>query len=846
MKKTLILWGILPTLGLAAPLFPDAKSEHWASDALRKLAAQGLVEGYPDGTFKGDRAASRYEVAMVVARLLAKMEQSNATFATKEQLEEVRKLALALKEELAALGVRVTNLEENVGLLDARVNELERITFYGSFETRALTQSFHNDGNPDNDYSRNGGGVKGNPFENYNQVVGSALGPPLRPQVQGVLPVVDYRNGRALVNGVGFTSVARFGLKNRIDADNEFGLEIAGFSAQGNQNIDAYWGASAPYLTNPWTANQTALGLGGQNNAPWSRVVFDHAWYEHKPSKTRLTLGYYDTLRMDPFIYAGQSQNNLYGPARFAGFGAQLLGQFEPGEDQDLKYEIFGSRFGDGGNIYAGTNYTHTVFGGDLQYRLHNWDVKLNWVRFYDDSPEANGPLVGLDNITNVNYLNSGGFTPTQWVNPSGYFAGQTQRLGAGQASGGAFVPNQVDIRPIAGWNGNADNSLGMGTGGGNFGAQSQNTYGLSSHFWLPLGEEKGKDGLRFTGEYGHSDYKSNRNSAYVSKGNMGRAEVAAVLANGDLTLNLAALRVDPNYSVALFNAALLGIRYPRTYNFLGRYNLHDSGNYPQNREGLLLKGNYWFNEKHTSVGFKANLLRQTQTSLYDVRVIGGGLGAGIPTNDVIGFAPGFYDLVFAGFAHPNIYGSRSGNSFDANLNPLENPRGSEQNFGLYARHILDEPRLTFDLALERNAWRRNSGLAPLQGGSQNQVDLKSDYGLLGLTWGVNEDWKVHTSLELVHTYGHHDPAGLYNGFAVATGQTNFSNIDSFQTIPTIGFDQQLSKTSAWGMDFRYYTTRDHVDGAVYAGAGLASIGASANPFSWSGPQLSSYYKMTF
>ena len=120
------------------------------------------------------------------------------------------------------------------------------------------------------------------------------------------------------------------------------------------------------------------------------------------------------------------------------------------------------------------------------------------------------------------------------------------------------------------------------------------------------------------------------------------------------------------------------------------------------------------------------------------------------------------------------------------------------------------------------------------------------DYGLLGLTWGVNEDWKVHTSLELVHTYGHHDPAGLYNGFAVATGQTNFSNIDSFQTIPTIGFDQQLSKTSAWGMDFRYYTTRDHVDGAVYAGAGLASIGASANPFSWSGPQLSSYYKMTF
>ena len=75
---------------------------------------------------------------------------------------------------------------------------------------------------------------------------------------------------------------------------------------------------------------------------------------------------------------------------------------------------------------------------------------------------------------------------------------------------------------------------------------------------------------------------------------------------------------------------------------------------------------------------------------------------------------------------------------------------------------------------------------------------------------------------------------------------TNFSNINSLQTIPFVGFDHQLTKTTSWGMDFRYYITSDHVDGAVYAGAGLASIGASANPFSWSGPQVSSYYKLTF
>ncbi len=849
MKNSLLLMvalAMVPTVATAAPLFPDAKNDHWAADALRRLAAQGLVEGYPDGTFKGDRAASRYEVAMVVARLLARMEQANSTFATKEQLEEVGKLALALQAELAALGVRVTNLEENVGRLDERVTELERITFYGSFESRTTAQSFHNDGEPDNDFSRGGAGVNSIPFINYNNAVGSSAGPTFRPQVQGVIPVVDYRNGRALVNGVGFTAVARLGLKNRIDADNEFGLEIAGYTAQGNQNIDSYWGASAPYLANPWTLNQTALGLGGQNNAPWSRVVFDHAWYEHKPSKTRLTLGYYETLRMDSFIYAGQTNNNTYGPGRFGGFGMQLLGQFDVGEDQDLKYEVFGSRFGDGGNIYAGTNYTHLAFGGDLMYRNHNWDAKFNWVRYYGDSPEANGPLVGLENITNLAYLNSAGWSQLQWVNPPGYFAGQSQVLGAGQVNNGAFVTNQVDIRPIAGWNGNADNTLGINSGAGNYGSQSQNTYGLSTHYWLPLGEENSKEGLKFTGEYGHSDFKSNRNSSYVSKGNLGRVELAAVLAEGNLTLNLAGMRIDPNYNPAIFNASLLGIRFVRTYNFLGRFALYDNGNYPQNREGILFKGNYWFNEKHTSVGFKANFLQQTQTSLYDVRVPGNGLSPGIPTNAVIGFSPGFFDPVFAGFAHPNVYGTRSGNSFDANLNPLENPRGSEENFGFYAKHILDEPRLTFDLAVERNHYQRNSSLGPAQGGSQNQVDLKSDYGLLGLSWGVNADWTVRTGLEVVHTYGHHDPGGLYNGFANATGQTNFANVNSLQTIPFFGFDNQLSKNTSWGMDFRYYTTTDHVDSAVYAGAGLGSIGATANPFAWSGPQVSSYYKMTF
>lgn len=126
-------------------MFPDVP-DMWAKDAVASLAAKGILEGYPDGTFKGDRAATRYEVATIVARLLAKMEQEHATFATKADLDALRRVVNQLKDELDALGVRVQNIEDNVSRLDKRVTELERITFYGSLDTRFVSMRMTNTG----------------------------------------------------------------------------------------------------------------------------------------------------------------------------------------------------------------------------------------------------------------------------------------------------------------------------------------------------------------------------------------------------------------------------------------------------------------------------------------------------------------------------------------------------------------------------------------------------------------------------------------------------------------------------------------------------------------------------
>ena len=124
MKKILAIAAVAAlTAGVsayAANPFSDVTPDDWAYQAVSDLSDQGVVEGYPDGTFKGERNMTRYELAQIIARLMAKEDQLNA-----EQRATLDKLAGEYADELANLGVRVGNLEKKVGNLywsgDARM-----------------------------------------------------------------------------------------------------------------------------------------------------------------------------------------------------------------------------------------------------------------------------------------------------------------------------------------------------------------------------------------------------------------------------------------------------------------------------------------------------------------------------------------------------------------------------------------------------------------------------------------------------------------------------------------------------------------------------------------------------
>ena len=139
MKKILALAAVAAlTAGVsayAANPFSDVTPSDWAYQAVVDLSEQGVVEGYPDGTFKGERNITRYEMAQIIARMLAKEDQLNA-----EQRATLDKLAGEYADELANLGVRVSNLEKKVGNIywsgDARMRYQNKATDDDSWNGR--------------------------------------------------------------------------------------------------------------------------------------------------------------------------------------------------------------------------------------------------------------------------------------------------------------------------------------------------------------------------------------------------------------------------------------------------------------------------------------------------------------------------------------------------------------------------------------------------------------------------------------------------------------------------------------------------------------------------------------
>ena len=261
MKKILALAAVAAlTAGVsayAANPFSDVTPDDWAYQAVSDLSVQGVVEGYPDGTFKGERNMTRFELAQIIARLMAKEDQLNA-----EQQATLDKLAGEYADELANLGVRVANLEKKVGNIswsgDARMQYQRRSDKKDYFNGR---MRINVEGQVNDQVTVNGRFVTNADLKGND------------PDINDGNTTMDRINAKWTPNDATYVTIGRQGVALDVtgtfwDEDAVFDGVAAGWD-NGKVGVEAGYGR----FKDAWKTNDAGAGLN------WKDVDSTEAWY---------------------------------------------------------------------------------------------------------------------------------------------------------------------------------------------------------------------------------------------------------------------------------------------------------------------------------------------------------------------------------------------------------------------------------------------------------------------------------------------------------------------------------------------------------------------------------------
>ena len=109
----------------SAASFSDVPEDHWTYEAVEEMAEKGVLQGFPNGTFKGNGTMNRYQLALIIARMLANFEQNGSGSITKSDMQTLERLTVEFAEELASMGVNVTNIDEGIHAVKEDVASLK-------------------------------------------------------------------------------------------------------------------------------------------------------------------------------------------------------------------------------------------------------------------------------------------------------------------------------------------------------------------------------------------------------------------------------------------------------------------------------------------------------------------------------------------------------------------------------------------------------------------------------------------------------------------------------------------------------------------------------------------------
>ncbi len=715
----------------AAPLYPDIPSDHWASEAVNSLKSRGILQST---VFQGDRAATRYEVATMLARTLGYGELEKAVLDA-----EFITLLEASALELGALSLETRIVEEQVKGLDQRLTSLEQLQFYGELAAHTTFQSFQNKN-----------------YEGPNTSI---------PQ--------DRISGRPLLNGTGFTMAGLLGLNTNLGKNWDLNVEFGLFSSQGNAGVDPYWGLQAPYTANPWT--QGGFNQDVMNHSPFSRVVLDNIRLEHAPSNTGIVMGSFSDTSFSPLALGGQPNPSVYGDAYLPFYGVDIQGGWDFSSDAQLNWEAMLTRIPQGGlspsvNVdfslagpgdifpeYENASLDYYAYGANLAYETKDWYLKGDYVRAFSDQNEAD-----FDQPIGVN----GGGVPVSFgyqdpflVNPNLMDPSDTEIW----AFSGAFAWD---------W----------------------------EHFggFIASGEFGFSDASIYARDFSPAFLQPETSQEFSDSGTAFRLGLEGFFFDDTLSLGIDYVDVDASYDplgngFSSVSGSGLFNPYPFIQRASGVWFLHNSGYYPQNRQGFRANGSWSFAEERGLLKANASWLKQKDQHEYSLYF------DGLLNLTAVDHYESFFfqDQVFA----PLGDGTTALPVGTADL-------GTVTNYGLHAGY--DFGKLGAEFGAQLYQYRREAT------NSVNSVDLDAQVYHFELNYDFSDNVNLYGGVDLALQRGFSNPAGygyvLGGPILTSWAPERGDNIDQTQTTPYIGLAWDLSDSLKLDTDFKLYNLTSDIE----------------------------------
>ena len=731
----------------SADPFSDVPSDHWSYDAVQMLEEKGLVEGYPDGLFKGDRPMTRYEMAMVVARVVAKLEQIQASipeipdlsiYATKEDLELINKLLDEYNGELDALGVRVANVEESLAEISNRVAMQERIIinglFYGTFQSVGYYPGENNVASFGN--------------ANPNFGAGNAAGP-------AIINANDPYQGLPLFEGTNNTNKLRLFVTAVIAPTVLAGCEFTAYSSFGDPGVRDV----------SVTPQYNSLGSFMDGNF---RATMSTLWFETLGDiNIKGTFGDYDYLD-------SKVSHNLFRPA-LTPYGFDL-GVFYP---------------------LNGLNFRGTLY--------ENTNIELFMARNINSFGNYNYPA--LQTLTNRLYYF--GEPAYQQSNPSWYPLATPFNNGAGAShvySYDSFAPGQYDNMAY-GFHGGYD----FNEGKGHLEASYVNLYenittnpSLAINQVAPKGNKtfgfKGyynllDNKLKIYGEFNQSRFTYNfldkTRDSYA--GNFFEIGAAGEICEG-LTLDGKFIWVDANYNpVGYYNTMEI--------DYLDKHHLGwDPWKYGSNLY-LPMFSSYMPNRKGLNISADWNFGEEKQGLIYGDFTWQNQVEPTMITNDENSFARYDFltgtlmtDVAGNNFIGANIYGNQ-----DIIFTGNDPARGNQWFMKLGGKYKFGD-NLHIWGSFNQYNFARDWELRNLN------TELTFSYLYTGVTYDVTDTFSVQGNFGYAKKSGN---LALNTAAIGIDKDINISALDNHTFIPGVGVMWQFAENNMLTVDYKYYDYSD-------------------------------------